>query len=264
VVFGGIIMAFFGGFYFWWPKIFGYRLNDRWGKANFWLQLIGMNLTFGPMHILGLQGMSRRIDHYSEGFGFDTWNLVVSIGAFVIASSVACFLINIVVSTRRYKKGRLPDPGPDPWDARSLEWMTASPTPEHNFDAEIEVHGLDEFWHRKYGYDENHNLVRIATAEQVAHKGDAKGIHLPSPSYWPIVIALGLPIIGYGIIFNLWLCVLGGLITVAGIFGFALEPADDPDAHPHDDHAHEGEPELAAVTAGGATAELAAEETDNG
>jgi cytochrome c oxidase subunit 1 len=238
VVFGGIIMAFYGGFYFWWPKVFGYRLDNRWGKANFWLQLIGMNMTFGPMHILGLQGMSRRIDHYSAGYGFDFWNLVVSIGAFVIAASVACFLVNVVVSTYRYKKGRIPKAGADPWDARSLEWMTASPVPEHNFDADIEVHGLDEFWHRKYGYDENHKVVRVADAEEVAHKGDAKGIHLPSPSFWPIVIAAGLPIIGYGIIYELWLCIPGGLVTLAGIFGFVFEPPDDPDAHhdPHDEH----------------------------
>jgi cytochrome c oxidase subunit 1 len=129
--------------------------------------------------------------------------------------------------------------------------------PEHNFDAEIEVHGLDEFWHRKYGYDENHKVVRIAAPDDVAHKGDAKGVHLPSPSYWPIVIAAGLPIIGYGIIYNLWLCVPGGIITLAGIFGFVLEPPDDPDAHhePHDDHA----PTLAM--AGGSVATI--EEADD-
>jgi cytochrome c oxidase subunit 1 len=259
VVFGGIIMAFYGGFYFWWPKVFGYKLGDGWGKANFWLQLIGMNLTFGPMHILGLQGMSRRIDHYSPGFGFEFWNLIVSIGAFTIAASVACFLVNVVVSTYRFKKGRLPAAGPDPWDARSLEWMTASPVPEHNFDAEIEVHGLDEFWHRKYGYDDNHKVVRVATAEEVAHKGDAKGVHLPSPSFWPLVIAAGLPIIGYGVIYSLWLCIPGGILVLAGIYGFAMEPPDDPDAHhDHPDHPDDHAPALAlAGVAGG-------EEADHG
>jgi cytochrome c oxidase subunit 1 len=259
VVFGGIIMAFYGGFYFWWPKVFGYKLGDGWGKANFWLQLIGMNLTFGPMHILGLQGMSRRIDHYSPGFGFEFWNLIVSIGAFTIAASVACFLVNVVVSTYRFKKGRLPAAGPDPWDARSLEWMTASPVPEHNFDAEIEVHGLDEFWHRKYGYDDNHKVVRVATADEVAHKGDAKGVHLPSPSFWPLVIAAGLPIIGYGIIYSLWLCIPGGILVLAGIYGFAMEPPDDPDAHhDHPDHPDDHAPALAlaGVTGG--------EEADHG
>jgi cytochrome c oxidase subunit I len=260
VVFGGIIMAFYGGFYFWWPKIFGYKLNDRWGKANFWLQLIGMNMTFGPMHILGLQGMSRRIDHYSPGFGFEFWNLIVSIGAFTIAASVACFLINVVVSTYRYKKGRIPAAGPDPWDARSLEWMTASPVPEHNFDAEIEVHGLDEFWHRKYGYDSNHKVMQIASAQEVAHTGEAKGVHLPSPSYWPIVIAAGLPIVGYGIIFNLWICVPGAILTIAGLFGFAMEPPDDPDAH----HVHADEHDGGGHTPALAMSSAGTEEADHG
>jgi cytochrome c oxidase subunit I len=250
VVFGGIIMAFYGGFYFWWPKVFGYKLGEGWGKVNFWLQLIGMNMTFGPMHILGLQGMSRRIDHYSPGFGFEFWNLIVSIGAFVIAASVAAFLVNVIRSTVRYKRGLIPKAGPDPWDARSLEWMTASPVPEHNFDEEIEVHGLDEFWHRKYGYDENHKVIRLATAEQVAQKGDATNVHLPSPSYWPLVAAAGLPIIGYALIFNLYLAIAGGILVLAGIYGWVLEPPDDPDAHhgPHDDHPAAGE--LVAVGAG--------------
>jgi cytochrome c oxidase subunit 1 len=256
VIFGGIIMAIYGGFYFWWPKIFGYKLNDKWGKANFWLQLIGMNMTFGPMHILGLQGMSRRIDSYSPGYGFEFWNLIVSIGAFVIATSVLCFVINVVISTVRYKRGQLPDPGPDPWDARALEWMVPSPVPEHNFDEEIEVHGLDEFWHRKYGYDKDHKVVRIATAEDVAQKGDAKNVHLPSPSYWPIVVAAGMPIIGYALIYNLFLAIPGAILTLAGLYGWAMEPADDPDAH-HDDHHDDHTPGTALAVTG-------AEETGNG
>ena len=231
VVFGGIIMAFFGGFYFWWPKVFGFKLGSGLGKTNFWLQLIGMNMTFGPMHILGLQGMSRRIDHYSPGFGFAFWNLIVSIGAFVIALSVLMFVINIVRSTMRYRQGLIPNAGPDPWDARSLEWMTASPTPAHNFDEEIEVHGLDEFWFRKYGFDKDHKVVRIATGDEVAHKGDATNVHLPSPSFWPLVAAMGLPILGYAIIFNLFLAIPGGFLVLAGIYGWAMEPADDPDTH---------------------------------
>ena len=193
VIFGGIILGLFGGMFFWWPKVFGFMLSERGGKITFWTMITGMNLTFGPMHILGLEGMSRRIDTYSKGFGFEFWNFVVSIGAFIIATSVLTFLINVVVSTVKYKRakadGTYVNPGPDPWDARSLEWMIPSPAPEHNFDEDIEVHGLDEFWHRKYGFDENHRVVRIATAEQVAQKGDATNVHLPSPSYWPIVIA---------------------------------------------------------------------------
>ena len=221
VIFGGIILGLFGGMFFWWPKVFGFMLSERGGKITFWTMITGMNLTFGPMHILGLEGMSRRIDTYSKGFGFEFWNMVVSIGAFIIALSVFTFLVNVVDEHASSTSGPKPTaptsiPGPDPWDARSLEWMIPSPAPAHNFDEDIEVHGLDEFWHRKYGYDENHRVVRIATSDQVAQKGDNTNVHLPSPSYWPIVIAIGLPIIGYGLIFNLWLCALGGLITGGG------------------------------------------------
>jgi cytochrome c oxidase subunit 1 len=236
VIFGGGVLGFIGGAYFWWPKIFGYMLNDTRGKINFWLMLIGFNLTFGPMHVLGLQGMSRRIDTYSEGFGFEFWNLVATLGSYLIAISVAYFFYNVMRSRKEARD--LPPPGPDPWDARSLEWMLPSPTPEHNFDEVPTVESQDEWWHRKYGYDEDHNVIRIATVEEAAQKGDAVGVHLPSPSFWPLVVALGLPLIGYGIIFNLWLCVLGGLLTGGAIYAWALEPVDDPDAdHGHsDDH----------------------------
>ena len=95
VIFGGALFGFLGGFYFWWPKVFGYMLNDKLGKWHFWLMLIGFNLTFGPMHILGLQGMRRRIHTYRDGYGFDFWNMVATIGAFIIALSVAMFFYNI-------------------------------------------------------------------------------------------------------------------------------------------------------------------------
>ncbi|MBT5140094.1 MAG: cytochrome c oxidase subunit I [Acidimicrobiaceae bacterium] len=234
VIFGGGVLGLMGGAYFWWPKVFGYMLNETRGKIQFWLMLVGFNLTFGPMHVLGLQGMSRRIDTYSEGFGFDFWNLVATLGSYLIAISVAYFFYNTVRS--RKEAVDLPPPGPDPWDARSLEWMLPSPTPEHNFDVVPTIESQDEWWHRKYGYDEDHNVIRVATIEEAAQKGDAVGVHLPSPSFWPLVLAVGMPLIGYGVIFNLWLCVLGGLLTGGAIYAWVLEPVDDPDAgHGHDD-----------------------------
>ena len=115
--------------------------------------------------------------------------------------------------------------------------MTASPTPEHNFDEEIIVEGPDEFWHRKYGYDEQGNVVRIATAEEVAQDGSNTNVHLPSPSYFPILLALGLPIVAYGLIYSLWLCIPGAALIVYGIVGWIFEHPDDPNAaHGHDDH----------------------------
>ncbi|MGI9624544.1 MAG: cytochrome c oxidase subunit I [Acidimicrobiales bacterium] len=235
VIFGGIILGFFGGFYFWWPKAFGYFLGEKTGKWNFWIMLLGFNLTFGPMHVLGLQGMSRRIQTYSSGQGFDFWNMASTIGAFLIATATALFVANIIASRRAFKLGRTPVPGPDPWGARSLEWMTASPVPEHNFDEVIVVERQDEFWHRKWGRDEDGRVVRRATSEEVAQDGSNTDVHLPSPSYFPLIAALGLPIIGYGLIYNLWLCLIGGLLVGGGIYGWALEPADDPNvAHDHD------------------------------
>ena len=237
VIFGGSLLAFLGGFYYWWPKVFGYFLNDRVGKLNFWLTIIGFNLTFGPMHILGLQGMSRRISTYGEGYGFDLWNMVATIGAFVIALSVLVFFYNVIASKRASRDAA--PPGADPWDARSLEWMTPSPTPAHNFDDEVIVTHFDEFWHRKYRENEQGKLEQVATGEEIAFPGDASRAHLPSPSYWPIVLAAGLPFIAWGLIFNLGFTVFGGALALAGFVGWALEPADDPDAahgHGPDDH----------------------------
>jgi cytochrome c oxidase subunit 1 len=250
VLFGGALLGLFSGMYFWWPKAFGHFLDEKLGKIHFWVILIGFNLTFGPMHVLGLQGMSRRVYRYDDGYGFDAWNLVSTIGAFTIAVALLVFMYNCIVSRRRHKANPV-DVGPDPWDARSLEWMIPSPTPEHNFDEIPVVTHRDEFWHRKYGEDADHRAVRVKPTAEVAQKGDAEGIHLPSPSYWPIVLALGLPFIGYGLIFNLWWAAIGGIIVVAGIYGWALEPPDDdenPHDHGHDEHAGEGGDGQAAAT----------------
>ncbi len=237
VIFGGALLGFFAGFYFWWPKVFGHKLGETLGKWNFWTMLVGFNLTFGPMHILGLNGMSRRIDTYSPGFGFDFWNLFATIGVFVIALGVMFFVINVILSARR-ARGLPPEP-PDPWDARSLEWFSPNPTPVHNFDEVIEVSSLDEFWHRKWTTDEDGRVVRKATATEVCQAGDAEGVHLPSPSYWPIVLAAGLPLIGLGLIYNLWICVPGTLLVLVSTYAWVFEPPDDPDGPFGHGHGHD-------------------------
>ncbi|HTN99958.1 MAG TPA: cytochrome c oxidase subunit I [Microthrixaceae bacterium] len=240
VLFGGALLTFFGGMYFWWPKAFGHMLSEKLGKWNFWLMFIGFNLTFGPMHILGLQGMMRRTYTYTKGQGFETWNMVSTIGAFMIAVSIIIFIVNIAMSYSKHKRNPV-DPGPDPWDSRSLEWMIPSPSPEHNFDEIPVVEELDEFWHRKYGHDEEGHLVRIARTEDVVQRGDATGVHLPSPSYWPLVLAAGFPFIGYGIIFNLAWAVPGALLLIAGMAGWVMEPSTEPD---HGDSHDDGQPSL--------------------
>jgi cytochrome c oxidase subunit 1 len=231
-------------------------LGERLGKWHFWVMLVGFNLTFGPMHILGLQGMMRRTFTYTEGQGFNLWNMVATIGAFTIAVALIIFMVNVYLSYMKHRREQV-NPGPDPWDARSLEWMIPSPTPEHNFDETPVVEELDEFWHRKYGHDENGRLVRIAATEDVVQKGDATDVHLPSPSYWPLVMAVGFPLVGYGLIFNYWWAVPGALLIVLGIFGWVFEPSTDPNSghgH-HDDHPTDDHPDAAEVPEGGTGAD---------
>ncbi len=238
VLFGGAIFGIFAGLYYWWPKVFGKVLSERLGKWNFWLMVVGMNMTFGPMHILGLQGQPRRMVVWpskltGDGF-FDLafWNKVASTGSYILAIGIFLFFVNVVVTTRKKERAPL-----DPWDARSMEWMTTSPPKEHNFDAIPMVHALDEFFHRKYeeiDTDAGPRLVKVKTAEEILAEQEAnadKHIHMPSPSYWPIVLAFGLPIMAYGIIFTRVLSVIGGAIILLAIFGWALEPsvADEAD-----------------------------------
>jgi cytochrome c oxidase subunit 1 len=237
VLFGGAVLGIFSGFYYWWPKIFGKLLSEKWGRANFWTMVVGMNLTFGPMHIIGLQGQPRRMyqttaERAGEGFfNLNFWNLVSSIGALILGIGVLLFIVNVIVSHRTHGPAPL-----DPWDARSLEWMTSNPPKEHNFDVVPTVHHLDEFFHRKYedrGEGEHHDFHRIATAEELLADQEANAdhhIHMPSPSYWPIVLAFSLPVMAYGVIFNLFLIPVGGVIALLSLFGWAMEPATAPDS----------------------------------
>ena len=238
VLFGGALFGFMAGFYFWWPKAFGYKLGETMGKWNFWIMVIGFNLTFGPMHILGLQGMPRRMQTYDDAMGFNLWNMVATWGSFILAVGVILFLVNIAKSHLAWRAANRPNVGPDPWDGRTIEWSIQSPAPAHNYDHDPVVTSIDDFWHRKYQPDENGKLRRVHTGEELAQPGDPTGVHLPSPSYWPIILAFSLPIIGYGLIFNLWLAVPGALLMVMSLWGWALEPADDldPGADHHDDH----------------------------
>jgi cytochrome c oxidase subunit 1 len=240
VLFGGLIFAVFGGLHYWHPKIFGRMLNERLGKTMFWLLVIGFNLTFFPMHFLGLEGMPRRTYTYADGLGWETLNQLSTAGAFIIGLAVLTYLVNVIYTARRG-----PIAPPDPWDARTLEWSIPSPPPEYNF-AEIPiVTHRDEFWHRKYTEDDEGRLLRLpaGAAVEAPEREEAPephGIHMPSPSYWPFVFAFGMPWVGYGFVFkNWWLSALGGLIMFFGLFAWAIEPATEPD----DDHAdvHPGE-----------------------
>jgi cytochrome c oxidase subunit I len=129
VLFGGSMFGIFGGLYYWWPKMFGRKLDETLGKWHFWLMFIGFNLTFFPQHLLGLAGMPRRIYTYSRG-SWETDNLISTIGAYVMGAAILVFIVN-VVWTRRRAGVRA---GNDPWLGDTLEWYTTSPPPPHNFE----------------------------------------------------------------------------------------------------------------------------------
>jgi cytochrome c oxidase subunit 1 len=225
VLFGGALFGLFSGAYYWFPKVTGRMLSEGWGKLHFWLMLIGFNLTFGPFHILGLQGMRRRVPTYPEGVGWDFWNFVSTVGAFIIAASILVFMINVIRSVTRGREA-----GADPWDARTLEWLTPSPPPHYNFAEVPVVRHRDEVWHRKYAEDERGRPVPVVAGAAGGHDDSEEGedehqdIHMPDPSFFPLLASLGIPVIGYGLIYWWPLIIVGGLIMLGGLFGWSLEP----------------------------------------
>ncbi len=215
VLFGGSVFAIFAGIFYWFPKMTGRLLSDRLGKLHFWVMFVGFNLTFFPMHFLGLLGMPRRIYTYGSTYGWDTLNLLETIGAFTIAVSILIFLWNLFVSLRAGEKA-----GNDPWDAHTLEWTTTSPPPAYNFATIPTVHTRRPFWDQKYpalATEKNAPPAPAATATAAIP-------HLPAGSFYPIIIALGLALAFYAMIFMLPLAIIGIVIVFAGIIGWVAEP----------------------------------------
>ncbi|HEY7650480.1 MAG TPA: cytochrome c oxidase subunit I [Methylomirabilota bacterium] len=217
VLIGGSLFGLFAGAYYWWPKITGRFLGERLGRLQFWVIFVAFNVTFFPQHYLGAVGMPRRIFTYAASTGWGFWNLVSSIGAFGIGLGVLLFAVNAIHSLRR----GAPAPG-DAWDGRTLEWRTSSPPPVHNFDTIPPVYGRDTFWREKHGP----RRAPLAPAP-VEH-----GIHLPSPSHWPVVLALGVGLAAAGALIHVAVVGLGAVLAFVGAVAFALEHHRNP-AHAH-------------------------------
>ena len=240
VLLGGSIFAIFSGIYYWFPKMTGRLMHEGLGKLHFWGTFIGFNITFFPMHFLGLDGMPRRIYTYESGMGWDFWNMVSTVGSFVIAASILVFLHNFFRSLR---KGEVA--GDDPWDGRTLEWSMPSPPPIYNFAEIPTVHSRDAHWEQKYPHGMPVPAGGSAEAldsvsehdggnhtdnqyEASLHEAHRLGIHMPSLSHYPIVVGLGLSIGALGLVYHPAMAVIGLVIAVVGIYAWAVEPASEP------------------------------------
>jgi len=218
VLLGGAVFPLFGAFYYWYPKATGRLMNETLGRLQFWLFFIGFNVTFFPMHILGLHGMPRRVWTYPPGMGWDGLNLTATIGAVTIGASVLVFIVNVLHSHRH---GALA--GPDPWGAGTLEWSTASPPPPHNFDALPVVHGRDPLW--EPGAEPAYVSGLAAESREVLSTTvlDARPdlrLLFPSPSIWPFISAVATTVLFIGSIFSPWAVVWGSVPVMIAMIGW--------------------------------------------
>jgi len=233
VLFGGAIFGIFSGIYYWWPKFSGTLLNENLGVVHFILMFIGMNLSFGPMHWLGMDGMPRRIYTYGAEYGWEFWNTVSTVGSYIIAISTLVFIANVIITMRQERRTDLADP----WDGRTLEWSIPSPPPEYNFKEIPIVNGLDSFWDTKYTTDEDGNMTPIP--QGVSNNNEEEvAIHMPGLSYFPIITGFGLSASAFGFaiysqynVVGLTIAILGIVATFFGSYGWCFEPADPEDHH---------------------------------
>jgi len=202
-IIGGVVFGYLAGLIYWFPKITGFKLHERLGKGAFWCWNIGFYITFVPLYILGLMGMTRRLNYYTN----PEWTpfLLVSVaGVALIAAGIGCQVLQLIVSIIQRKK--LADTNGDPWGARTLEWSMPSPPPLYNFAVVPHVHDRDAFWDMKEKGQNSNN--------QITHKGEVKyeDIHMPRNTAIGVFAGGITFFIGFGIIWHIWW--LAGISTV--------------------------------------------------
>jgi cytochrome o ubiquinol oxidase subunit I len=214
VIIGGVVFGVMAGFNYWFPKAFGFALDERWGKAAFWCWLIGFYVAFMPLYVLGLMGMTRRMQHYDD-LSWQPWLLVAGAGAVVILAGIVCQVVQLVVSIRDREKLRVTG---DPWNGRTLEWATASPPPAWNFAVLPRVSEADAYWNAK-------QRVK-AGANQAAQAREYKPIEMPKNSAIGFVNAFFAVVTGFALIWHIWWMagagLLGAFVTLL-VFAFRGE-----------------------------------------
>jgi cytochrome o ubiquinol oxidase subunit 1 len=203
VVIGGVLFGAFAGYTYWFPKAFGFKLEKKFGTAAFWFWVVGFYFAFMPLYVVGLEGMTRRLQHYDVE-AWRPWLLVAMVGAVMILCGIACLVAQLVVSIR--DRASLRDRTGDPWDGRTLEWMTASPPPHFNFAAMPDVRGQEAYWLIKQ---------RAIAQSQMSPMPKYKAIEMPRNSLTGFVTAFFAVVTGFAMIWHIWWMAALGL---AGAF----------------------------------------------
>jgi cytochrome o ubiquinol oxidase subunit 1 len=217
VIIGGTVFGVMAGYTYWFPKAFGFALDERWGKAAFWCWLIGFYLAFMPLYLVGLMGMTRRMQHY-DNLAWQPWLVVAMVGAVVILGGIVCQIVQLVVSIRARDKLRVTA---DPWNGRTLEWATASPPPAWNFAFAPNVSGIDAFWNSKRKRREQ------ATQDEPGPVRAYEPIEMPKNNATGFVSAFFAVLIGFAMIWHIWwmasLGIVGAFVTLLA-FAFRRHP----------------------------------------
>jgi len=202
VIIGGVVFGYFAGLTYWFPQIFGFKLNEKLGKCSFWFWIVGFYIAFMPLYVLGLKGMTRRLDHYSVTTGWHPWLVVAAVGVAVIACGIAFQMMQLFVSLKKRREYR--DLTGDPWGGRTLEWSIPSPAPFYNFAVMPEVDSRDAFWAEKQ--------KRLTNPPK---KPIYKDIHMPKNTGTGFIIALFSGVFGFGMVWHIIWLIFTGLIGVA-------------------------------------------------